>query len=119
MNKNMIAKRLQIIEDLMTELNVIKDMYDSALENDPIYQEVQETESKAKSEVKQKKSVVMSNSEYIKLAEQMKEKRILIKEAKEALSQDLADFYRESGEMEIEDHNGNVKRIKFSVRLVS
>jgi hypothetical protein len=48
----------------------------------------------------------MSNSEYIKLAEQMKEKRTLIKEAKEALSQDLADFYRESGEMEIEDHNG-------------
>ena len=73
MNKNMIAKRLQIIEDLMTELNVIKDMYDSALENDPIYQEVQETESKAKSEVKQKRGklcLILNTS----VAEQMKRK---------------------------------------------
>ncbi len=119
MNKNMILKRLQIIDDLLNELAVVRDMYESALENDPAYQEVQEVETKAKAEITQKKSVVLGNSEYIKLAEQLKEKRVQIKEAKEALSQDLADYYRESGELEIEDQNGNIKRIKFSVKLVS
>lgn len=119
MSNASIAKRLKIIEDLMDELNVLKDMYESALENDPAYQEVQEVEEKTKGEIKQKKSLVMSNTEYIKLAEQMKEKRLEIKDAKDALSQDLADFYREEGILEIEDHNGNIKRIKFSARLTN
>ena len=119
MSNATIAKRLKIIEDLTDELNVLKDMYESALENDPAFQEVQEVEEKAKSEIKQKKSLVTSNSEYIRLAEQVKEKRSEIAEAKDALSQELADFYREKGTLEIEDQNGNIKKIKFSARLTN
>ena len=41
------------------------------------------------------------------------------KENKEILSQELVDYYKESGSLEIEDADGNVKRMKFSVTLVS
>jgi DNA repair ATPase RecN len=119
MSNSMIAKRLKIIEELTDELNVLKEMYESALENDPAFQEVQEIEEKAKTEIKQKKSLVTSNTEYIRLAEQVKEKRTEIAEAKDALAQELADFYREQGTLEIEDHNGNIKKIKFSAKLTN
>ena len=47
------------------------------------------------------------------------EKKQELKELKEVLSQELADYYRQEGTMEIEDHTGNIKRMKFNVSLIS
>ena len=47
----------------------------------------------------------------------LKEKKQELKEIREVLSQELADYYREEGTMEIEDHKGDIKRLKFSVTL--
>ena len=58
----------------------------------------------------------MNNSSYKGLADQLKEKRQELKENKEVLTQELLDYYRESGSLEIEDAEGNVKKIKFSAR---
>mgnify|MGYP001611005021 CR=1 FL=1 len=56
---------------------------------------------------------------YVSIREQMKDKRQEIKEHKEALSQELVEYYKDSGSQEIADQNGEVKRMKFSVKLVN
>ena len=116
----MIAKRLKIIEDLKDELDVVKTNYDAMLEDDPQYQEFQEKQSKIKDEIKNEKQKILSvNNTYMGLQEQIKEKRREIKENKEALGQELAEYYRESGNLEVVDQYGDVKKMKFSVKLIS
>ena len=119
MNIETIDKRLKILSDLHEELNGLKNHLDEILENDSEYQSVLEEAAKVKEASKERKTKISENQMFKNITEQMKEKRLEIKDNKEALSQELVDYYRESGKMEIEDENGNTKRLKFSVRLVS
>jgi hypothetical protein len=119
MNKDMIEKRLLILNDLQGELNGLKEQYNDMLENDAQFQQVQEELTKIKTEAKEKQEKLLSNGVSKAIVEQMKEKRQEIKENKEILSQELVDYYKESGSMEIEDADGNVKRLKFNVTLVN
>ena len=119
MANDLINNRLQIIEELDHELNVLKEQFDDALENDPEYQEIQDLEAKLKDEVKELKAKLLAKQTYMNMSERIKEKRQDVKENKEALSLDLVDHYRDSGETEIEDHHGDTKKMKFSVRLVN
>jgi len=118
MNKDMILKRLKILSDLQKELNSIKENYEQMLENDKGYQEILEQVKKVKDETKEKQQKIVDNNLYKSVNMQLKEKRQEIKENREALSQELIDYYRENGTLEIEDEDGNKKTIKFSVRLV-
>lgn len=104
---------------MQEELHRIKALYDESLEEDASLQEVMEEETKVKTEAKEKKSRILDNPSYKAMFDQIKELQQEIKDNKEALSQELVEYYKESGEMEIEDHEGNVKHMKFSVRLVN
>ena len=122
MNIDMINKRLEIIQELQNELNKLRTHYEETLENDPQFQKIQQEEEDVKKESsasKEKKEKVLSTPSYKAIADQIKEKRTEMKEHKEALSQELVDYYRENGTLEIEDPEGNVKRMKFSVKLVN
>jgi cell pole-organizing protein PopZ len=119
MTNDIIIKRLKIIQDLTEELNVLREQYQDALENDPQYQEIQQKTTEFKDETKEEKEKVLSNSTYSNIADSMKEKKKEINEIKEVLAHELVDYYRENGTLEFTDHNGNVKKIKFSARLVS
>jgi prefoldin subunit 5 len=119
MTPDMIEKRLKIIEDLSIELKSIKTHFDEMLENDASFQKTKEELDKVKEDAKGKREKILANSMVKSVMEQLKEKRQEIKENKEALSQELIEYYRESGSMEILDADGNVKRLKFSVKLVS
>ena len=68
---------------------------------------------------KDKKVQVTSNQTMKAMADQMKELKTEITENKDILGQELADYYKESGSMEITDEDGNVKRIVFSVKLIN
>ena len=83
------------------------------------YQEVQEAEAKFKEENKFKKEKVLANTTIQNFQEQIKKIREDIKEHRETLAQELADYYKESGSLEITDEEGNTKRIIFSVKLVN
>jgi hypothetical protein len=52
------------------------------------------------------------------LKDEMKDIRRDIKENREALAIELLEYYRDSGTLEVVDHEGNTKKIKFTVRLV-
>lgn len=115
----MITKRLKILSDLQEELNKVKEVMTESLENDPEYQALQEETQKFKEEVKEKKTKVTSNETLKAMDQQVKELRDDIKENKEILAQELADYYKESGSLQIVDDEGNTKRIVFSAKLVN
>lgn len=119
METEVINKRLKIISDLQDEINGIKAALQETLENDPAYQEMQEEAAKFREESKEKKTKVTSNTTLKGMQEQMRELKQEINENKEVLAQELADYYKESGSMEIVDGDGAVKRIVFSVKLVN
>jgi hypothetical protein len=122
MSQEMIVKRLGIMDQLQQELNKLRTHYEETLENDPQYQKFQEEHEKVKSEAsqsKEKQEKIMETPSYKAISDQIKEKRTELKEHKEALAQELIEYYRENGTMEIEDSEGNVKRMKFSVKLVN
>ena len=49
---------------------------------------------------------------------QLKELAQDMKENKEILAQELADYYKDTGKQEITDEEGNTKRIVFSAKLI-
>jgi 6-pyruvoyl-tetrahydropterin synthase len=123
MSNQVINKRLQIIKELAEELNVLKEQFDDALLNDPQYQEVQERvdelKTKAKEETAQVKEKILAKDSVKAIQEDIKERKEEIRNHKEILSQELVEYYKETGSNEIEDLEGNVKKMKFSVKLIS
>ena len=119
MSMEKITKRLKIISDLQEEINKIRALVEESLESDSNYQELQEAVSKMKEETKVKKDKVMSSSSIKSMQDQLKEIRDDMKDHKTALAQELADYYKESGSLEIVDEEGNPKRIIFSAKLVT
>lgn len=114
-----INKRLKILSDLKDEMNKIKAVFDETLEEDPTYQKIQEETAKVKEETKTKKDRVMASSTIKDLSEQIKKLRDDMKENREILAQELADYYKDSGLLQITDTEGNTKRIIFSAKLVN
>jgi hypothetical protein len=119
MENGAIQKRLKILDDLLQELGKLKGDLEDALMDDPNYGKMLEEEEETKKVKKEKKDRIMSTAIIKGYQEEIKEKMQEIKENREVLSQELIDYYKESGTLEIVDADGNVKRMKFSVRLVS
>lgn len=97
----------------------VKALYDETLEDDAHYVDYQEEAAKHREELKQKKSKILTKQDYITYEEQLKELKDDLKENREILSQELADYYKETGSLEITSPDGGKKRMKFNVKLVS
>jgi L-lactate utilization protein LutB len=119
METGVITKRLKIISDLQEELNGIHTAFQEAMEDDPAYQKLQEEMATFRESSKEKKTKVTSNATLKSMADQMRELKLEINENKDVLAQELADYYKESGSLEIVDSEGQVKRIVFSAKLVN
>ncbi len=115
----MITKRLEIIEQINEELKKIKNTIQDELDRDDDFQNLLVMSNEHKIKAKEVREKVAQKSVIKDLESQLKEKKQELKEIKEVLSQELADYYREEGTMEIEDHNGSIKRMKFNVSLIS
>ncbi|MDC0449236.1 hypothetical protein OAL67_01375 [bacterium] len=119
MATDMIKNRMKIIDDLRQELNKLNALYRESLEENDQYQEVLEQKQQVKEQTKDTEMRVMDTPEIKNFKEQLKDLRVDIKEHKAVLAQELADYFRETGKTEIEDAEGNIKRMVFSVRLVN
>lgn len=117
MPSDMITKRLSIMDDISEEIKKIKNMIQDTLDNDDDFQELIKSSQEHKERVKQSKDKISNKSAIKDLELKLKEKKQELKEVKEVLSQELADYYRDEGTMEIEDHKGDIKRLKFNVTL--
>lgn len=112
-----IQKRIDIIEALQKELKTLNDMVKDTMQNDPNFAKVEEEKSKIKEEAKVAKNKIEDKPEIKRILEDMKEKRDEIKEAKETLSLELIEYYRQNTLLTIEDANGKVREMKISVKL--
>ena len=119
MSNETILKRLEIIGDLQDELNKLKAAHTDRTEENELTQEIQEETEKFKEIIKAKKERVKNDPQVMAFEIEMKDIRVDLKENKEILAQELADYYRESGKLDIKDENGETKRIKFSAKLVN
>lgn len=117
--EEVIQKRLKILDDLLHEITKLKGDLEDALQDDPNYGKLLEEEEETKKSRKEKKDRIMSTATVKGYQEELKEKMQEIKENREILAQELVDYYREKGTLEITDADGNVKHMKFSVKLVS
>ena len=117
MESGVIQKRLKILGDIKQELNKLKADLEDALMEDPNYGKFLEQEEENKKYRKEKKDRIMSTAVVKGYQQEIKDKMQEIKENREILSQELVDYYKESGTLEITDADGNVKRMKFSVTL--
>ncbi len=115
----MVKKRLQVISDLQDELRELKSQADDLLEDNAEYAEVKEQTDLIMEQVKEKKARVLEDPAYANATQKMGDIRTDIKDQQDALSQELVDLYKEEGITEIEDSNGDLKRLKFAVKLVS
>ena len=97
MKVDQIVRRIKIIEDLAEELNKIKALYEESLDNDDTFQEIEEHAKALRDESKEKKQQVLDKPEIKEFMQQIKEIRQDMKENSEVLSQELADYYKESG----------------------
>lgn len=112
-----IQKRIEIIEQLQKELKTVAEMLKDGLQNDLTLQKAEEAKSRMVEESKVAKNKALERSDIKKLINDIKEKKDEIKEAQDTLSLELIEYYRQNSLLTIEDANGNVREMKFSVKL--
>ncbi len=117
--KDMVRKRFKIINELKSELGGLKEHRKVILEEDEEYQELKKKNKSVRSEARAKKKGILETPEYKVIDDQMKELRAEIRDLREVLSQELVELYKEEGITEIEDSEGKLKKLKFTVRLVN
>jgi len=115
----MVQKRLQIINSLQEELRELASHRKDILEENNEYNELEEKNKLIREQAAEKKKQILATPEYNAVTRQVKDIRADIKDQREALSQELIELYREEGLTEIEDPKGNIKKLKFSVRLIN
>ena len=108
-----------MLEDLQDELRGLRQQSNEMLEDDPEYARIKEETALIKEQVKEKKAQVVEATAYNEVQEKMKEIRADIKDQQEALSQELIELYKDEGVTVVETPSGDVKKLKFNVKLVS
>ena len=119
MSQDLITRRLQILKDLEGEKDKISKAKQDFLDNDEHYMQLKERNNAHKDACKILKEQIAEKSHIKEITMQLNDKAKEIKELKEILSQELADYYRNEGTMQIEDADGTIKRLKFNVSLVN
>ena len=61
--------------------------------------------------------MILNNSLYKGLSEQIKERRQELKENNEILAQELIEYYKENSVLTVEDGEGHIRELKISVKL--
>lgn len=112
-----IQKRIDIIENLHNELKTLSEMLKDALSDDPAFSKAEEEKSKFREESSVAKNKVYERSDIRNMINDIKEKKDEVKEARETLSLELIEYYRQNSVLTIEDKNGKVREMKISIKL--
>jgi len=118
MSTERIQNRIKILEDIKKEAKKLKAVYKETLEEKPSYQEIQEEKKKMREQQQDLKLKVMKDPQLSDYDLQLKELAQDLKENQEILSQELVDYYKDTGSLELTDEEGNRKKIVFSAKLI-
>lgn len=116
--EELIRNHIHNIEKLKEEHKKLKEMFEDAFANNPVYRENAEKAKEAAKIKATTRQQIASQPSVINLANKIKEFSLEIKERQAALSDYLLEYQRLTGSNEIEDANGQILEIVNSAKLV-
>lgn len=116
--EGLIKENLAKVDKLSQEAKQHKEMIDSALLNDEVYKQHEETAKQAQKIKSATKSAILKRPDVTHIVEKLKGVRLELKEINDSMSDYLAEYQRMSGSNEIEDQTGNVMEIVYVAKLV-
>lgn len=116
--EELIKNHIHSLEKLKEEHKKLKEMFEDAFANNPVYRENAEKAKEAAKIKATTRQQIASQPSIINLANKIKEFSLDIKERQAALSDYLLEYQRLTGSNEIEDANGQILEIVNSAKLV-
>lgn len=116
--EELIRNHIQSLDKLKEEHKKLKEMFEDAFANNPVYRENAEKAKEAAQIKATTRQQIASQPSVINLANKIKEFSLDIKERQAALSDYLLEYQRLTGSNEIEDANGQILEIINSAKLV-
>jgi hypothetical protein len=113
-----IKEHIAQIDKAQEELQPVKEMLQTYLDNDPTYREHTEIAKKATQVKSATKKQLMSTPNAKELDEKIRLGKQDIKDAQEALSYYLREYQRLTGANEFEGEDGELRQIVFLAKLV-
>lgn len=116
--EELIRNHIQSLDKLKEEHKKLKEMFEDAFANNPVYRENAEKAKEAAKIKATTRQQIASQPSVINLTNKIKEFSLDIKERQAALSDYLLEYQRLTGSNEIEDANGQILEIINSAKLV-
>ena len=117
MDLSIIRERLGQVETLRQENKIARQALQNELDNETEYTQVCEELKAVLDKRKRIRETIWSKPETQKLILDIKENREELSTLQEILSTELMEYYSESKSDEIEDHNGEKRKFKLTIKF--
>lgn len=116
--EEMIKKYISSLDRLQGEIKLSRQMFEDAFENNPTYRENSEKAKEASKAKLITRKQIASQPGVIQIGVKIKDMRLEIKERQASLSDYLQEYQRMTGATEIEDENGQLRRIVTNAKAI-
>lgn len=114
---DVVRRRLTVIESSKTELRKLKEMYNDSFLNDELYVKADKIVKEATQKRKEIQNQLAQQPAIADIAGKLKDLKEQIKSEEVSLADELMEYYKTAGVMEIEDADGNVREFQISIKL--
>ncbi len=115
--REIVQRRLSILDKAKDELKKLKEMFNDMFVNDSLYVEKDKLVKEAMKKRQDEKARISKQPAAADLAGKIKELKEEIKENEDTLTDELMAYYRTAGVTEIEDADGNVQEFAIVIKL--
>lgn len=115
--KEIVKRRLVILDKAKNEIRKLKEMFNDAFINDANYNAADKVVKDAMKKRKDIQAQLARQPQLVELNGKIKDLKEQIKDNEESLSSELMEYYKTAGVTEIEDDDGNVQEFRIIVRL--
>ncbi|RJR16295.1 hypothetical protein C4579_00460 [Candidatus Microgenomates bacterium] len=112
-----VRRRLTVIENAKVELRKLKEMYNDSFLNDELFVKADKIVKEATQKRKDIQNELAKQPAIADIAGKLKDLKEQIKSEEVSLADELMEYYKTAGVMEIEDADGNVREFQISIRL--
>jgi len=115
---NLISNHLEMVKKLKGEIQVLRDQLDDVLATNKDYQDAQKEAEVVKETKQLARLKAEENPSVVTVNEELKDKKAELKDLRDALSAELVEYYKNTGESEI-TLGDKTYSFSFSVKLSS
>lgn len=116
--EDQIKNRIGLLEKTKLDQKNMREQIIEAVEDDEEYQDLKMQSKAMNRKVSMHKAALLNEPEYKKLQEDIKETNRELKELKSLLTAELYGWTHKEERFDIEDANGQLRRVQFSSKLV-